>query len=166
MEVIDGLSTIWKSHSVRGRYYFGHTFNAYRSKLTTFIMMWQQSTTWIFPLKQSTHPHILQILPHILQIWPVVFIWPSASSTLANTQSFLSHPASQWIIVCFVNITGHSSKELFYAFDLHYKCKGLSSMGPGKAASIKRLWKLLPGESVEKEGKLFHNNYLYNCTTL
>lgn len=75
MEVIDGLSTIWKSHSVRGRYYFGHTFNAYRSKLTTFIMKWQQSTTWIFPLKQSTCPHILQILPHILQIWPVVFIW-------------------------------------------------------------------------------------------
>lgn len=75
----------------------------------------------------------------------------SASSTMANTQSFPSHPASQWMIAFFVNMTGHSSKELFYAFDLHYKHKGLSSMWSGQAASSERLWKLLPVVSVKRK---------------
>lgn len=116
-------------------------------KWTTFVMAVTAINHLKIPLKTGQQSHHYPISCKS-DLWFSSEL--SASSTLANMQSFLSHPASQWTIVCFVNITGHSSKELFYAFDLHYKHKGLSSMWPEKAASSKRLWKLLPGESVKK----------------
>lgn len=129
----------------------------------------KQSAIWIFPIRTGQQPHLTPQLSSLTGILHLSPLHPAHWETCRA--SWAIQHLSQWLLFFFffANITGHSSKELFYAFDLHYKRKGLSSMWPGKAASSERLWKRLLVESLKKEGKLLHNtvqNYFYENSVL
>lgn len=69
---MDGLSTIQKSHSVEGRYDFGHIFDAYKLKVNNSHNDTDSNQQSEYSWYEQGSRHTW---PHIFQIWPVVFIW-------------------------------------------------------------------------------------------
>lgn len=65
VEVIDGLSTSQKSHSVKGRYYFGHIFNAYRPQVNNFYNDSDSNQPFECSLKTGQQSHLTTHLPNL-----------------------------------------------------------------------------------------------------